>query len=106
MPGFDRTGPNGEGAFTGRGQGNCGEGRVNSRQSLGRQQGMGRMGMGRRNSGFGGGRGFGAGRGFGQGMSVRMNIPLTEEEQMAQLKILREQLKAELDSVDKQIGNN
>ena len=70
MPGFDKTGPSGQGAMTGRGRGRCatpGEDSV-ERDSLGFGRGLGR-GLGR---GFGRGmwRGFGArdGRGFGRGM--------------------------------------
>ena len=52
MPGFDRTGPRGEGPMTGRGLGPCGRG-------LGFRRGFGRR--------FGRGRGFGRGFGFRRG---------------------------------------
>lgn len=55
MPGFDRTGPLGEGPMTGRGLGYCG----------------GRVGWPR----FGGGRGFGGGWGRGFGWRNRFNAP-------------------------------
>lgn len=56
MPGFDRTGPLGEGPMTGGGFGRCGSGR---RSAYG-------AGAGRRSDAFGRGQGFG-GRGRGRG---------------------------------------
>jgi len=53
MPGFDRTGPMGEGAMTGRGQGRCNP----NGASFGAGNPVGR----------GSGRGRGRGRGFGKG---------------------------------------
>ncbi len=88
MPGFDRTGPNGEGSRTGRGLGKCNPERDNDpnledddlRGDCGRRFRFGQgwwkgrnrgAGLGRRaGRGAGGpGRGIGrgAGRGFGQG---------------------------------------
>lgn len=58
MPGFDRTGPFGEGPMTGGGMGRCGRGR--------HWQGAG-FGRGRGGRPFGGGRGRGWGGGGGQG---------------------------------------
>ena len=57
MPRGDRTGPDGQGPKTGRGQGKCGKGTRNPSQ--GNQGGM--------KSGRGGGRGQGQGRGGGGG---------------------------------------
>lgn len=58
MPGFDKTGPWGQGPMSGRGMGPCGRG-------MARGVGFGR--------GFGPGRGMGRGfgRGFGRGVGVR-----------------------------------
>lgn len=93
MPGFDRTGPHGEGPRTGRGLGKCNPGKDNDlntedddlRGGRGRRfrfgqgwwKGEGRgAGFGRRSGkgagrgpghGFGRGDGRGAGRGFGPG---------------------------------------
>ncbi len=54
MPGFDRTGPEGEGPMTGRKQGRC-TGNAERQQPEGRGLGLGR-GRGRRGSGRGEGR--------------------------------------------------
>ncbi|HKK10347.1 MAG TPA: DUF5320 domain-containing protein [Bacteroidales bacterium] len=53
MPGFDRTGPEGEGPMTGRKQGRC-TGRDEEQRPEGRGLGLGR---GRRNRGRGKGQG-------------------------------------------------
>ncbi len=64
MPGFDRTGPNGQGSRTGRGMGDCqGQGTVSRPMRGGGGAGFG----GRR---FGG-QSFGAGGGRGMGMRMR-----------------------------------
>jgi hypothetical protein len=57
MPGFDRTGPRGEGPLTGGGRGRCGGYRGN----------YGYFGRGRGGRPWGGGRGFGWGGGWFQG---------------------------------------
>jgi hypothetical protein len=65
MPGFDATGPAGEGPRTGRGLGRCGPGEPDPRDSArGAPQDAKRLGMAWRR-GWGGGRG--RGRGFGRG---------------------------------------
>ena len=61
MPGFDRTGPRGQGALTGGGRGPCGGGRYTNR---GYNTGYG---LGRGGRPYGGGRGFGRGGGWGMG---------------------------------------
>lgn len=63
MPGFDRTGPNGQGAMTGRGMGNCQAQTANPM-------------VGGRGMGMGGGRGLGrgAGVGGGRGMGMRNRV--------------------------------
>ena len=82
MPGFDGTGPMGQGALTGRGLGPCGGG----------------MAYGRRGGG-GFGRGFGRGLGLGRGRywGYRAN-PVTKKEETEMLSqeagILEEELKA------------
>ncbi|MBN2141272.1 MAG: DUF5320 domain-containing protein [Desulfovibrionaceae bacterium] len=60
MPGFDMTGPLGQGPMTGRGAGRC-----SGQAGQGRGPGFGR-GLGFRR-GFGPGRGLGFGRGLGRG---------------------------------------
>jgi hypothetical protein len=67
MPGFDKTGPRGEGPMTGGGFGIC-TGRVSAEDASRLGRGYAR-GMGR---GFGGGRGMAwrhGGRGYGRGMA-------------------------------------
>lgn len=49
MPGFDGTGPRGEGPMTGGGRGNCAVPASSERRPAGRGMGMGRGGRGRRN---------------------------------------------------------
>lgn len=62
MPGFDRTGPNGQGPITGRGLGRC-----NAPSNDRTEEDESRGGRGR-GSGFAFGRGRGrGGRGFGRG---------------------------------------
>ena len=56
MPGFDRTGPQGEGPMTGGGRGFCNP--AGAQYPLGRGRGFG--------GGRGLGRGYGPGRGYGQ----------------------------------------
>ena len=68
MPGFDRTGPSGQGPRTGRGLGPCGGGQA-----------------------FGRGRGAGRGMGFGRGYGFRQ--PTTEDTQ-AYIEDLEAELKA------------
>ena len=60
MPGFDNTGPNGQGPRTGRGMGSCGRG----------------FGLGRAR-----GRGFGLGRFFGfRGLSKKEELEMLEQD--------------------------
>ncbi len=61
MPGFDKSGPGGQGPMTGRGMGNC------------QTQGQTNMPMGGgRGMGMGGGRGLGRGAGVGGGRGMRL----------------------------------
>lgn len=62
MPGYDRTGPRGDGHMTGRGMGYCRPGAQQPEPSVAGQPvfGLGRGGLPR-----GGGRGFGFGGGYG-----------------------------------------
>ena len=60
MPGFDGTGPDGQGSMTGRGLGNCVDVVKDGVKTVIEKVGLGRGGRPR-----GGGRGFG--RGFGGG---------------------------------------
>jgi hypothetical protein len=68
MPGFDRTGPMGEGPRTGRGLGRCGKAKtaVNSDVIPGRGPRLGDGAVGGRGRGRGGGRGRRGGQGRGR----------------------------------------
>ena len=85
MPGFDRTGPIGDGPFTGRGLGPCGRG----------------MGFGR---GFG--RGMAFGQGFGRGFGWRYTEPvsLTKEEQKKMLEEELKQIESEKQEIEKRLN--
>jgi hypothetical protein len=82
MPGFDRTGPRGEGPMTGRGLGPCGRGR-------GFRRGFGR--------GAGFGRGFSRGRGYAYDYAP-VAPALTKDQEKAvledEMKILQEDMEA------------
>jgi len=62
MPGYDKTGPEGKGPMTGRGQGYC-AGVIKKGEV--KEEGYG-LGRGGKPWGCGNGRGFGGGRGQGQ----------------------------------------
>ncbi len=68
MPGFNQTGPNGQGPMTGRGLGQCND--ANAQPVYGRGRGF--FGCGR-------GRSFGRGRGYGLGYTYQVD-PKTELE--------------------------
>jgi len=84
MPRFDKTGPQGQGAMTGRGMGSCGKGKT------GMQRGFGRCC---------GGYGRGLGRYFG------WNAPQTKEEKLENIQEYKQALEEELEDVDKQLTN-
>ncbi len=70
MPGFNGTGPQGNGPFTGWGRGMCAQ--PGTWTAVGRGMGQGRgCGMGRRGAG-GFGMGWGMGRGMAQGAALNM----------------------------------
>ena len=72
MPGFDGTGPRGEGSMTGGGFGYCGPGATGYGRPMGGGFGQGR-GLRR-----GYGPGFGGGRGYGRGLGRRSFQPSGE----------------------------
>jgi len=80
MPGFDGTGPEGQGTMTGRGLGPC---------SYGMQRGF-RRGMGR---------GFGRSRGF----RYRKQIPFTKEEEKKILETDLKELEAEKEAIQERL---
>jgi hypothetical protein len=107
MPGFDRTGPQGQGPMTGGGFGYCGAGRRRGDLSaLG--GGYGRPGGGR---GFGSGRGRGMarGRGIGRGYGrpwERSGVPMgaNPETALSELQRQAEDLKSHLKDLEARIA--
>ncbi len=93
MPGFDRTGPNGQGPMTGRGMGNC------------QAAGSGHMPRGRRGGcGFGNSWGRGRRQGFYRnapvGMPVEMSVD-TDDNQRYELQNQIDDLKTQLIEIKK-----
>ncbi len=94
MPGFDRSGPMGQGSQTGRGMGKCNPDAPLTEQSYGFGRGMGcRRGFG---AGFGG-----AGRGGGRGMNsfgpaVGNRQPVAPADEQETLRIQADQLQQSL----------
>ena len=108
MPGYDRTGPVGTGARTGRGLGRCGRPADRTTEVEEPYQDDRVGGYGRR-SGGGGGRGFGSGgqgrrRGFGMGRRA-IDDPaggdVTPRRRQAFLRRRIEELTAQLDRVNR-----
>jgi len=97
MPGFDGTGPQGQGPLTGRGEGPCAP-------QAGSGYRRGWFGRGRFDRGrgwFGRGR-FGRGRGwFGRGQATADNGPLTLEEEEKELETELEAVRKERESQKK-----
>ncbi len=83
MPGYDRTGPRGEGSMTGRGMGYCGTGR-----------GFRRPGFRR----FGAGAGYGYGRGYRRAYYDAPVVSPDEEKDMLKEEI--EFLKSRLEQLE------
>lgn len=91
MPGFDRTGPQGQGSMTGGARGLCNPG---TGFGSGREFGMGR----------GYGRGFGRGMGYGYGPGYGPRYPLESANEIAGLKADADYMKSSLDAINKRIG--
>jgi hypothetical protein len=95
MPGFNRTGPKGAGPRTGRGLGYCGNTTDNLTFGFGRSLGRGR--------GFGGrGRGFGWRNRF-CAVGTPGWVPLTPEQEVADLKAQADLMKEQLEAIQKHI---
>jgi len=105
MPGFDGTGPRGQGARTGRGMGYCAPTSETTQQPV---YGVGRGGFprgGGRGFAFGGGRGFAFGRGRGRGVRQSMwmpapPVPLTKTQEVAELQGQASLLQNELNQIN------
>lgn len=98
MPGFDVTGPLGQGSMTGRGLGYCGTGRT--APAGGAVYGRGRGGLpwgGGRGMGFGGGRGRGRGFGFAGFRGAYAGAPAAQDS--AWLRDRASALEAELQDI-------
>lgn len=80
MPGFDKTGPQGQGLMTGRGFGPCGRG---MKMSMGRRRGYGR----------------GLGRYFG------WNVPQTKEEKIEDIEAYKKALHEEMEDIEKELAD-
>jgi len=102
MPGFDKTGPDGRGAMTGGGYGQC-AGSTKRSEPADRMRGAGRGGRpwgGARGRCFGGGRYKGRGmRGRGLDTTVTEN-DLALEEQIAQLICENEELRQRISQLE------
>ncbi|MBW1741525.1 MAG: DUF5320 domain-containing protein [Deltaproteobacteria bacterium] len=100
MPGFDRTGPLGEGPMTGGGFGYCGSGRSTGYLPR-RRTFYGRFGAGR-------GPGFGRGRVFGRGYSIGYAywrpMALDQKAELAELQREANDLKAYLKDLEARIA--
>ncbi len=97
MPGFDRTGPQGQGPMTGGARGLC-----NPRTIGYGSQFAGGFGYGRgRGYGRGFGRGMGMGYGYGPGYGPR--YPLEPADETAQLKAEADYMKKSLDAINKRL---
>lgn len=106
MPGFDGTGPQGQGARTGRGMGYCAPtGETNQQQPV---YGVGRGGVprgGGRGFAFGGGRGFAFGGRRGRGFRQRMWAPappmaMSKAQEVAELREQASLLQDELTQIN------
>lgn len=82
MPGFDKTGPQGQGPMTGRGFGPCGGGR--------------KFGLG-----------FGRCRGYGRGLGKYFgwNAPQTKEEKVEDVQAYKKALQEEMEEVEKELAD-
>ena len=100
MPGFDGTGPRGEGSMTGGGKGGCISNLADRRPSG--VYGVGRGGM---RWGGGRGRGRGMGRGYGWGFAAPQPAAADERTYLAdQLSLLENEMreiKEQLEKLDK-----
>jgi len=97
MPGFDKTGPGGQGPMTGRGQGNCVDSRDSARPRLG---GFGSFGRRWRNRFFNSGM---PGRFWGRGFA-REESALSSQDEVAMLQEEASYFEKELKSIREELN--
>jgi hypothetical protein len=109
MPGFDGTGPRGEGSMTGGARGYCNPGYAGYGSPYGRGYGMGRGFRGGPGQGRGYGRGYGrrgvnppGGRWYGPAYSAP--YAMKPEDEANALRDEAEAIKNELEAINKRIG--
>lgn len=90
MPGFDRTGPQGQGSMTGGARSLC-----NPVTGFGYGRGFG--------VGRGYGRGYGRGMGYGYGPGYGQRYSLDQADETTQLKAEADYMKSSLDAINKRI---
>lgn len=104
MPGFDRTGPRGEGPMTGGARGYCNPDNAGYGSAYGRGYGLG-WGRGYR-GGFGGPR-MGRGRDYGRqgvyGPAYAPPYAMSREEEINMLKDQADMINADLNAINKRI---
>ena len=102
MPGFDGTGPWGEGPMTGGARGYCNPALVRTSPLYGRRFGYGR---GYRGRGFrrGFGPGYGWGRGYAPAAPYYGPYPMDPSQEVNMLKTEADALRSELDQINKRI---
>ena len=105
MPGFDGTGPQGQGPMTGGGRGLCNPRAIGYGSPFAGGFGYGRgFGMGRGyGRGFGRGMGMGMGMGYGYGPGYGPRYPLEPADETAQLKAEADYMKKSLDAINKRL---
>ncbi len=110
MPGFDGTGPWGEGPMTGGARGFCNPGYAGYGRAYGRGYGAGRGFRGGYGPGFGRGRGYGPRGAYGRpfmpvyGPTSMGPYAMSREEEMSMLKNDADMIKADLDAVNKRLA--
>ncbi len=100
MPGFDRSGPVGNGPMTGGARGLCGSAAAGKRDSADGESGFFRRGLGCRR-GFGGRRGGGFGR--GTGVSSEPVFAGQQDSQRSALEIQLREMQQSLEKVQRRL---
>ncbi len=107
MPGFDRSGPWGEGPMTGWQRGYCGGGRAASQRFVGGYGRGGFRGRGRRvgrGSGYGFGPGYGPAPGYEYGPAPAEDVYHDDAEELGVLKDEAKALRSRMARIDRRIA--